>query len=63
MDNGAHLVLICPDLAAQLGLKVFCLHVPEIINVSLKNSNTKIKSHLSKYVKLSFTSLDCQWTS
>ena len=56
IDNGAHLVLMRPELAAKLSLKVYRLREPEIVDVALKDSNTKIKTQLSEYVKLSFTS-------
>ena len=63
IDNGAHLVLIRPELVAELGLKKYRLREPEIVDVALKNDDTKIRCELLDYVKLSFTSLDCQWTS
>jgi hypothetical protein len=63
IDNGAHLVLIHPDLAAELGLKKFHLCEPELVDVALKNANTKIRCELSEHMKLSLTSLDSQWTS
>ena len=40
IDNGAHLVLICPELVAELGLKKYRLREPEIVDVALKNDNT-----------------------
>jgi len=63
LDNGAHLVLICPELVAELGLKMYRLWVPEIIDVALKNSDAKQKCELFDYIKISFTSLDSIWTS
>ena len=63
IDNGAHLILICPELVAELSLKKYHLLEPEIIDVALKNDDTKIRCKLLDYVKLSFTSLDCQWRS
>ncbi|EDR02067.1 reverse transcriptase-RNase H-integrase [Laccaria bicolor S238N-H82] len=63
IDNGAHLVLIRPELAAELGLKKYRLREPEIVDVALKNSESNHRCELSKYVKLSFTSLDARWTS
>jgi hypothetical protein len=62
LDNGAHLVLICLELVAQLGIKKYCLHKPEIINVAFINEKKK-KTELYYYVKLSLTLLDAQWTS
>jgi len=61
LDNGAHLVLIQPDLVDRLGLKQYRLHVPEVINVTF--SKEKNKTELYFYVKLSLSSLDCTWTS
>jgi hypothetical protein len=61
IDNGAHLVLIHPDLVNRLGLKKHRLHVPEIVDVAF--SNQKKKTKLYNYVKLSLTSLDLSWTS
>jgi len=63
LDNGAHLVLIHPELVAELGLKRYRLQVPEIVDVALKNSNAKQKCELFDYIKISFTSLDSVWTS
>lgn len=62
IDNGAHLVLIHPELIAQLGLKKYCLHKLEIVDVVFTNEKKK-KTELYNYVKLSLTSLDSQWTS
>ena len=44
-------------------MKKYRLREPEIADVTLKNDDTKIRCELLDYVKLSFTSLDCQWTS
>ena len=63
IDNGAHLVLICPNLASRLGLKIHHLCEPEIVDVALKNSDMKFRYELFEYIKLSFTSLDLIWTS
>ena len=63
IDNSTHLVLIHPELAAELGLKKYHLREPEVIDVGLKNPDTKHRCELSEYVKLSFTSLDSIWTS
>jgi len=62
IDNGAHLVLICPELINQLGLKKYRLHKPETIDVMFGNKK-KQGTELYNYVKLSVTSLDSQWTS
>jgi hypothetical protein len=61
IDNGAHLVLIRPDLVDRLGLKKFKLHAPELIDVAFSKENKKTK--LYYYVKLSLSSLDSTWTS
>jgi len=37
IDNGAHLVLIRPELIAELNLKKHHLHMPEPVDVALKN--------------------------
>jgi len=63
LDNSAHLVLICPELVAELGLKRYHLQVPEIVDIALKNSDAKQKCKLFDYIKISFTSLDSVWTS
>ena len=61
IDNGAHLVLICPELVNQLGLKKHDLPEPELIDVAFNSQQRKTK--LYQYVKLSLTSLDSSWTS
>jgi len=62
IDNGAHLVLIHPELVDQLGLKKYHLHKPETIDVVFGNKK-KQGTKLYNYVKLSITLLDSQWTS
>jgi len=62
IDNGAHLVLIHPDLITKLNLRKYHLHKPEIIDVTM-NDEQKTPSELYDYVKLSLTSLDAIWTS
>ena len=61
IDNGAHLILIRPDLVDRLGLKKHKLHKPEIVDVAF--SNQKKETVLYYYVNLSLTSLDASWTS
>lgn len=61
IDNGAHLILIRPELVSHLGLKKYRLPKPELIDVAFNNQKSKTK--LYHYVKLSLTSLDCTWTS
>ncbi|KIJ90292.1 hypothetical protein K443DRAFT_15354 [Laccaria amethystina LaAM-08-1] len=61
IDNGAHLILIHPDLVNRLGLKKYRLHKPELVDVAF--SKEKKKTELYHYVKLSLSSLDSAWTS
>ena len=61
IDNGAHLVLIHPDLVDHLGLKKYRLHKPELVDVAF--SKEKKETELYYYVKLSLSSLDSAWTS
>ena len=61
IDNGAHLALICPELVDRLGLKMYHLKEPELVDVTF--SNEKKKTKLYHYVKLSLSSLDSAWTS
>ena len=61
IDNGAHLVLIHPELVKQLGLRIHKLHEPELIDIAFSDKRSKTK--LYDYVKLSLTSLDAAWTS
>lgn len=62
IDNGAHVVLIHPDIVAKLNLRKHRLHEPEIIDVTMNNGK-KSSLELYEYVKLSLTSLDATWTS
>jgi hypothetical protein len=62
IDNGAHMVLIRPETVAQLGLEIFTLPQPEIIDVAI-SSSASTKKTLSQYVKFKATSLDGLWTS
>ena len=61
IDNGAHLALICPELVDRLGLKMYCLKEPELVDIAF--SNEKKKTKLYHYVKLSLSSLNSAWTS
>ena len=63
VDNGCHLVLICPDIVEKLGLSTFTLPTPEPIAVAIKDSKEKNKMILDKFVILEPTSLDRTWTS
>ena len=62
IDNGAHVVLIRPELVAKLNLKKYRLRIPEIVDVAMNNEQ-KPRTELHEYVKLSLTSLDAVWTS
>jgi len=61
IDNGAHLVLICPELVDRLGLKKYHLKTLELVNIAIRKE--KKKTELYYYVKLSLSSLDSAWTS
>ena len=41
IDNGAHMVLICPELVAKLNLCIFPLHKPEVVNVVISTTTKK----------------------
>lgn len=59
IDNGAHIVLIRPQLVEKLGLAVFPLDEPEEVDVAIDSScKTKEKQILSSYVILRVSSLD-----
>lgn len=45
IDNGAHIVLIHPDLVTKLGLQLLLLPSPEIVDVELC-PQTKHRKHL-----------------
>ena len=62
IDNGAHLVLIHPELVERLGLKQYRLNKPELVDVTFSNGKKK-KTELYFYVKLALSSLDSTWTS
>ena len=62
IDNGAHMVLICPELVTESNLKIHCLKERELIDVALKNGQNSA-TKLYEYVKHSLTSLDAAWTS
>jgi hypothetical protein len=63
IDNGCHLVLICPDIVEKLGLPTFSLPNPEPIAVAIKDSKKKKRMFLNKFVILEPTSIDQTWTS
>ena len=63
INNGAHLILMCPEVADELHLKCHLLKVPETVSVAIKDGKKKKKMTLYYYVKFSVTSLDNVWTS
>ena len=63
IDNGAHVVLIRPEVVDELGLKRHLLPVPEPVDVAITDGKKKKKKMLTEYVKLSITSVDNAWTS
>ena len=63
IDNGAHVVLIRPEVINELGLKQHLLPVPEPVDIVITNGKKKKKKMLTEYVKLSVTSVDNAWTS
>ncbi len=59
IDNGAHLVLIHPQLVAQLGLLIHQLKELEIIDIAIDSSNKEKKQQiLTSCICLSVTSTD-----
>ena len=56
IDGGAHMVLICPDVATRLALPKFPLSNPEQVNVAMGNPNQIEK--LTHYIILEPSSLD-----
>jgi len=63
IDNGAHLVLMRPEVADELHLERHLLKVPETVSVAIEDGKKKKKMTLYYYVKFSVTSLDNVWTS
>ena len=62
VDNGAHVVLIRPDVVDQLRLQRHPLKTPEIVSVAIEDGKKK-KMKLYHYVKFAVTSVDNVWTS
>ena len=59
IDNGAHVVLIRPEVVQKLGLHIHQLAQPECIDVAIDSSNKEKKGReLSEFVFLSVSSLD-----
>jgi len=63
VDNGAHLVLIRPEVADELHLQRHPLKTPEIVSVAIEDGKKKEKMTLYDYVKFTVTSMDNVWTS
>ena len=63
IDNGAHLILIRPEVADELCLEHHLLKEPETISVAIEDGKKKKKVTLYHYVKFAVTSLDNVWTS
>ena len=61
IDNGCHMVLIRPDIVAELGLPIFELKEPEEVDVAISFSKAGIerkKKSLVQYVKIRLFSSD-----
>ena len=61
IDNGCHMVLIRPDIVDLLGLEIFTLDQPELVDVAISFSKSGIdrkKCSLVQYVKLRPSSPD-----
>jgi len=63
VDNGAHFVLIRPEVADELHLKRYPLKTPETVSVAIEDGKKKKEMTLYYYVKFAVTSLDGAWTS
>jgi RNase H-like domain found in reverse transcriptase/Reverse transcriptase (RNA-dependent DNA polymerase)/Integrase zinc binding domain/Chromo (CHRromatin Organisation MOdifier) domain/Aspartyl protease len=61
LDNGAHLVLIRPEVVKSLGLKIHKLKNPELVSLALKQ-NTGATA-FKDYVTISLSSLNNAWSS
>ena len=62
INNGAHLVLIHPEVVDALRLECHLLKVPETISVAISKTKKKVKMTLHHYVKFVVTSIDNAWT-
>ncbi|KAF8913743.1 hypothetical protein CPB84DRAFT_1840544 [Gymnopilus junonius] len=62
-SDGAHMVLIHPEVIKELCLECFALKKPKEVSVTINNGKTKKNMLLTHYVKLSVTSLDNAWMS
>ncbi|KAF8196515.1 hypothetical protein BJ912DRAFT_1056333 [Pholiota molesta] len=63
VDNGAHVVLIRPEVVDKLQLERFALNRPETVSVAISHGKEKKKMSLTHYVKFTVTSVDNAWTS
>ena len=63
INNGAHMILIHPDVVSSLGFPIFALRTPELVDVAISASNEKKNTSLLHFVKFKLTSIDDQWTS
>jgi len=65
INNGAHIVLIRPDIVETLGLEQKHLRKPQSINDAMNDKNKKKfePALLYEYVSLSLSMSDNSWTS
>ena len=63
IDNGAHLILIHPEVVDTLQLERHLLKVPETVSIAISKTKKKVKMTLHHYVKFVVTSIDNAWTS
>jgi len=63
IDSGAHIVLICPELASELQLERIPLPEPESISLTLNKSTAPETITLHEYVIVSVFSYDQDWFS
>jgi hypothetical protein len=63
IDDGAHLVLIHPDLVKRLSLRTFNLPRPERVEVAMDSDSKKQTFSLCSFVKLRCSTVDGSWTS
>ena len=61
LDNGAHLVLIRPEVVTDLGLPICRLHNPVSVTLAL-NKEPKAVTEFYDYVSLSLSSLNNAWS-
>ena len=63
IDNGAHLVLIRPEVVDALRLERHLQKVPETVSIAISKTKKTFKMTLHHYVKFVVTSIDNAWTS